>query len=120
MDTSEIPQELIDILDLRAGKIHSRNGRVVKALAEILTEYDRIKEGKKTMKELLPIDTEVLVTPNRGDGSPPYKAIICGYDMGRTKYQLRPEIMGWSETHYHPKGIRWAFLSEVAPLEAES
>lgn len=43
MKTSEIPQELIDILDERAGKKHSREGRVLTTLAEILTKYDEIK-----------------------------------------------------------------------------
>lgn len=39
----EIPQELLDILDDRAGQEHSREGRVVTALAEILTRYDEMK-----------------------------------------------------------------------------
>lgn len=38
-----IPQELIDILDLRAGRQHSRTGSVVSCLAEILTAYDRLR-----------------------------------------------------------------------------
>ena len=44
LSPEDIPQELIDILDERAGKKHSRTGSVVAALAEILTEYDRLKE----------------------------------------------------------------------------
>jgi len=39
----EIPQELIDILDLRANKKHRRNGSVVECLAEILTRYEEIR-----------------------------------------------------------------------------
>ena len=36
-----VPQELLDILDERAGKRHSRTGPVVAALVEILNAYDR-------------------------------------------------------------------------------
>jgi hypothetical protein len=39
----DIPQELIDILDDRAGRKHSRTGSVITCLAEILTRYDTIK-----------------------------------------------------------------------------
>lgn len=42
MTPEEIPQELIDILDERAGKAHSLAGPVVAALAEILTRYQQI------------------------------------------------------------------------------
>lgn len=37
MTPEEIPQHLVDILDQRAGKTHSRGGPVLAALAEILT-----------------------------------------------------------------------------------
>jgi hypothetical protein len=37
-----LPQELTDILDLRAGKVHSEQGPVRAALAEILNAYDRL------------------------------------------------------------------------------
>lgn len=43
MSPDEVPQALIDILDRRAGKQHSRTGSVVSCLAEILTKYDEIK-----------------------------------------------------------------------------
>jgi hypothetical protein len=43
MRPEDIPQELIDILDARAGKKHGRTGSVVTCLAEILTRYDTIK-----------------------------------------------------------------------------
>ena len=46
MTTEQIPQELIDILDERAGKQHSRSGSVVACLAEILTVYVKIKERR--------------------------------------------------------------------------
>lgn len=42
MEPQEIPQELIDILDARAGKVHGRNGVVIRTLAEILTRYDEL------------------------------------------------------------------------------
>ena len=45
MTEDEIPQELIDILDARAHKVHKRQGVVVTTLAEILTKYDEIKEA---------------------------------------------------------------------------
>lgn len=43
MKPTEIPQELIDIIDKRAGKKHSREGQVLTTLAEILTKYDELK-----------------------------------------------------------------------------
>lgn len=43
MKPEEIPQELLGILDARAGKAHSRQGPVVAALAEILTRYDELR-----------------------------------------------------------------------------
>lgn len=43
MTIDEIPQELIDILDERAGKKHSKTGSVLKTLAEILTRYEEIR-----------------------------------------------------------------------------
>lgn len=39
MKTSEVPAELIAILDRYAGKEHSQSGSVVTALAEILTVH---------------------------------------------------------------------------------
>lgn len=42
---AEIPQDLIDILDARAGKAHNRTGPVVAALAEVLTRWEEIKES---------------------------------------------------------------------------
>lgn len=44
MTPSEVPQELIDILDRNAGKVHSRTGSVVRTLAEILTRYELIRK----------------------------------------------------------------------------
>jgi len=40
---SEIPSELLDILDEAAGKKHSREGRVVQTLAKILTRYEELR-----------------------------------------------------------------------------
>jgi len=45
MSPEDIPQELIDILDERAGKKHSRNGTVVKTLAEILEKYEELRNS---------------------------------------------------------------------------
>jgi transcriptional regulator of acetoin/glycerol metabolism len=35
-----LPQDLVEILDRKAGKVHSEEGSVRAALAEILNEYD--------------------------------------------------------------------------------
>lgn len=45
MTVDEIPQELIDLLDERAGKKHSKTGSVLKTLAEILTLYEELRNG---------------------------------------------------------------------------
>lgn len=46
MTPEEIPQDLLDILDSRAGRVHNRRGTVVTTLAEILTRYDEIRGGE--------------------------------------------------------------------------
>lgn len=43
MTPEEIPQELIDHLDMRAGIRHSRTGSVLTTLAELLTLYDQLR-----------------------------------------------------------------------------
>jgi hypothetical protein len=43
VESTEIPQELVDILDARAGKVHSRTGVVLTTLAEILTKYEEMR-----------------------------------------------------------------------------
>lgn len=43
MTPGQIPQVLVDILDERAGKVHSATGPVMSALAEILTEYGKLQ-----------------------------------------------------------------------------
>ena len=45
MTSGEIPQELVDLLNARAGRAHSRDGSVLTTLAEILTRYDEIRSG---------------------------------------------------------------------------
>jgi hypothetical protein len=44
---AEIPQELVDLLDERAGKRHSREGQVLATLAEVLTRYDEICDRER-------------------------------------------------------------------------
>lgn len=44
MKPEEIPAELKEILDRRAGKDHSAKGSVMSALAEILTRYREMLE----------------------------------------------------------------------------
>jgi hypothetical protein len=46
----QVPDNLIEILDRRAGKRHSRQGSVVSCLAEILTEYDRSRNSNEMSK----------------------------------------------------------------------
>jgi hypothetical protein len=48
MTADEVPQELIDLLDERAGRKHSRTGSVVSTLAEILTLYDELKRETRS------------------------------------------------------------------------
>lgn len=43
MTPEQIPQELKDMLDLAAGKIHSSQGSVMTCLAAILTRYDEMR-----------------------------------------------------------------------------
>ena len=47
MTPEEIPQELIDLLDERAGRRHSRTGTVLRALAEILTRFEQLQEQRR-------------------------------------------------------------------------
>lgn len=42
MIAEEIPGELVEILDRRAGREHSRDGSVLRTLAEILTRHEDI------------------------------------------------------------------------------
>jgi hypothetical protein len=42
MQAAEIPAELREILDRRAGKVHSAEGPVMRCLAEILTRHREI------------------------------------------------------------------------------
>jgi hypothetical protein len=46
MRADEVPAELIEILDRRAGRAHSRTGSVVTALAEILTRHREMVEAE--------------------------------------------------------------------------
>lgn len=65
MTPEDIPQELLDILDARAGKQHSREGRVVAALAEILTRYDELR--KHALREQV---CREIAYANRGQVTP--------------------------------------------------
>ena len=47
MKPEEVPQELLEILDLRAGKKHGRTGPVVACLAEILARYAEMNERER-------------------------------------------------------------------------
>jgi hypothetical protein len=75
MTPDEIPRELLVILDKRAGKIHSRGGVVAECLAEILTEYEKLK---MTTNELAKLIHDSFCTDNpckrfgEGDSHPHY------------------------------------------------
>lgn len=42
----EIPEECIEIMNRAAGRIHSRDGQVLKALAEVLTKWEELKHDQ--------------------------------------------------------------------------
>lgn len=65
MKPAEIPQELIDILDERAGKKHSREGQVLTTLAEILTKYDEMKSKRipTSMSPILNVSSPTTSVP---------------------------------------------------------
>ena len=46
MTAGEIPAELKAILDADAGKVHSREGRVMVTLAKILTRWEEIRDDR--------------------------------------------------------------------------
>jgi hypothetical protein len=46
MTPDEIPTELLEILNDRAGKVHRRDGSAVHCLAEILTKYDELRTAQ--------------------------------------------------------------------------
>lgn len=60
---------------------------------------------------LLPVGTRVLVSERKyaDEDYPqqPYVGIVKGYDMHRSKYQIRPEIFGEPGTYF--EHVRWAF-----------
>ena len=76
MEARDIPQELVDILDERAGRKHSREGSVVTTLAEILTRYDELKGMEMDSEHTASIDPPDWVSVRlreaanivRGDG----------------------------------------------------
>jgi hypothetical protein len=49
MTPEEVPGELLEILDARAGKAHNPLGSVVTSLAEILTRYDELRSERFAM-----------------------------------------------------------------------
>lgn len=50
VEPSDIPPELIQILNDRAGKAHSTEGSVVSCLAEILTHWEELRGGVTPME----------------------------------------------------------------------
>lgn len=72
MNVDDIPQELIDILDDRAGKKHSRSGSVVSCLAEILTKWEDIKRDQVSNR------LEELPEVRHVRGECPCPVHVCG------------------------------------------
>lgn len=48
MTGEEIPQQLLDIVDRRAGRKHSRDGVVASTLAEVLTAYRAMLDAERS------------------------------------------------------------------------
>ena len=81
------------------------------------------------MSKLLPVGTHVLVkdpgcrnhiTSEQYMGPLEYYAIVRGYDMGHTKYQVGKRCLGWSDWRFMDGGM-WAFpawCTEVTEDEA--
>ncbi len=67
MTPDEIPQELIDILDTAAGRTHSRDGSVLRTLAQILTRYDQIRAAAEPDE-----DSEVVIATFEVQGQKSY------------------------------------------------
>jgi hypothetical protein len=57
MTADEIPQELLDIVDSAAGKVHSRSGPVAACLAAVLTRH---AEMLGVVTEAAPVFTETI------------------------------------------------------------
>jgi len=64
------------------------------------------------MRKLLPIGTYVKYTP-KIEGRRARRALVHGYDMGRTKYELTTEM--WKGHFATPGGV-WAFPDEVEEI----
>jgi hypothetical protein len=95
----EVPAELIELLDLRAGRTHSRTGSVVAALAEILTRYDelRCEHLSRTAAEFYDaadfldvIGRQMRELYRTGNHSIEY---INGWEDAATRLELRAEAM---------------------------
>jgi hypothetical protein len=84
----DIPQELIDILDDRAGQKHSRTGSVITCLAEILTRYDTIKAAgpndgmhrisRQQQRDLDPLISQAMLAGGTDVGDVVVKAYLLG------------------------------------------
>lgn len=67
VNVAEIPQELIDILNERAGKVHRPEGNAIQTLAEILTKYDEIKARQANRRLLAHQPTVHISFPSHND-----------------------------------------------------
>lgn len=76
MTPQEIPQQLVDILDERAGKKHSREGRVLATLAEILTKYDEIRKNPPPQTPAVGTYAQMVESMNIDSPLPRYLAIL--------------------------------------------
>ena len=70
------------------------------------------------MADLLPVGTYVQVTPHPNKlHNTPYRALVAGYDIHRTKYRLRTQL--WPGT-FTKEALSWAFPGEVEAAEDEA
>ncbi len=72
------------------------------------------------MSKLLPVGAYVRVTDLGEDARPSYVAIVRGYDMGHTKYEVGRRFGGWGRWLFGA-GNDWTFPSwcvEITEAEA--
>lgn len=73
--------------------------------------FRRVARRPEPKHELLPVGTRVLVSERKyaDEDYPqqPYVGIVKGYDLSRSKYQIRPEIFSEPGTYF--EHVRWAF-----------
>ncbi len=67
------------------------------------------------MDKMLPIGTYVHVTEKHGERTEQYYAVVVGYDMGKTKYEVGKRYAGWGAWRF-TSGGSWVFPREVTEV----